>query len=209
VGIRKLDLGQYVSPGTSLISLQQLDPIFVDFPIPEKSLNVLKPGQAIEVEVDAYPGQIFRGVIKTVDARIAQESRNVLVRGQLENPKKQLLPGMFANVNVIAGAPVKVVTLPRTAITYSLYGESVIVVKPISPDVGGAQAASVNGDAALKVERRAVHSGEIREDRVAIIDGIEPDETIVAEGQIKLQSGARVRIDPAARLAPLAVRPKE
>ncbi|HUZ91603.1 MAG TPA: efflux RND transporter periplasmic adaptor subunit, partial [Methylocella sp.] len=79
VGIRKLDLGQYVSPGTSLITLQQLDPIFVDFPIPEKSLNVLKPGQAIEVEVDAYPGQIFRGVIKTVDARIAQDSRNILV----------------------------------------------------------------------------------------------------------------------------------
>jgi membrane fusion protein, multidrug efflux system len=209
VGIRKLDLGQYVSPGTSLITLQQLDPIFVDFPIPEKSLDALKPGQAIEVEVDAYPGQIFRGVIKTVDARIAQESRNVLVRGQLANPKKQLLPGMFANVNVIAGAPVKVVTLPRTAITYSLYGDSVFVVKPVSPDTGGAQAAPVNGDAALIVERRAVRTGDIREDRVAISDGVEPGETIVAEGQLKLQSGARVRIDSAARLVPPAVRPKE
>jgi membrane fusion protein (multidrug efflux system) len=209
MGIRKLDLGQYVSPGTSLITLQQLDPIFVDFPIPEKSLDALKPGQAIEVEVDAYPGQIFRGVIKTVDARIAQDSRNVLVRGQLANPKKQLLPGMFANVNVIAGAPAKVVTLPRTAITFSLYGDSVFVVKPVSPDAGGAQAAPVNGDAPLIVERRAVRTGDIREDRIAISDGVEPGETIVAEGQLKLQSGARVRIDPAAHLAPLAVRPKE
>jgi membrane fusion protein (multidrug efflux system) len=209
VGIRKLDLGQYVSPGTGLITLQQLDPIYVDFPVPEKSLGVLKAGQVIDVEVDAYPGQIFRGVVKTVDARVAQESRNVLVRGQLDNPKKQLWPGMFANVNVIAGTPVNVVTLPRTAIAYSLYGDSVFVVKPVPPDTGGAQAAPANGDAALKIERRAVRTGEIREDSVAIIDGVEPGETIVAEGQLKLQSGARVRIDPAARLDAPAVRPKE
>jgi membrane fusion protein, multidrug efflux system len=209
VGIRKLDLGQYVSPGTGLITLQQLDPIYVDFPVPEKSLGVLKAGQALEVEVDAYPGQIFRGVVKTVDARVAQESRNVLVRGQLDNPKKQLWPGMFANVNVIAGAPVKFVTLPQTAITYSLYGDSVFVVKTVPPAAGGAQAAPANGDAVLQIERRAVRIGEIREDSVAIIDGVEPGETIVAEGQLKLQSGARVRIDTAARLEAPAVRPKE
>jgi membrane fusion protein, multidrug efflux system len=209
VGIRKLDLGQYVSPGTGLITLQQLDPIYVDFPVPEKSLGVLKAGEEIEVEVDAYPGQIFHGVVKTVDARVAQESRNVLVRGQLDNPKKQLWPGMFANVNVIAGMPQKVVTLPRTAIAYSLYGESVFVVQPVSPDSGGAQAAPIRGDTALKVERRAVRTGDIRGDRVAIIAGVEVGEKVVAEGQLKLQSGARVRVDPAAHLEPPAVRPKE
>jgi membrane fusion protein (multidrug efflux system) len=212
VGIRKLDLGQYVSPGMSLITLQQLDPIFVDFPIPEKSFDLLKPGQAIEVEVDAYPGQIFHGVIKTVDARVAQDSRNVLVRGQIDNKKRQLWSGMFANVNVIAGAPQKVVTLPRTAVTYSLYGDSVFVVKPFAPDPGGAQAAPANPaneDTVLKVERRVVRAGDTREDRVAIIEGVEPGETIVTEGQLKLQSGARVRIDPAARLEPPATRPKE
>ena len=209
IGIRKLDLGQYVSPGTSLITLQQLDPIFVDFPIPEKSLGVLKAGQQIEIEVDAYPGEIFRGVIKTIDARVAQDSRNVLVRGQLDNTKKRLRPGMFANVNVIAGEPVKVMTVPRTAIAYSLYGDSVFVVEPDSPGGGGAKAALANANAVFKVERRAVHAGDVREDRVAIIDGVEPGETIVAEGQLKLQSGARVRIDPAARLEPPAVRPKE
>jgi membrane fusion protein, multidrug efflux system len=209
VGIRKLDLGQYVSPGTSLITLQQLDPIFVDFPIPEKSLADLKPGQAIEVEVDAYPGQIFPGVIKTIDARIAQDSRNVLVRGQLGNKKRQLWPGMFANVNVIAGAPQKVVTLPRTAVTYSLYGDSVFVVKPVAPDTGGAEAAPADVDAVLTVERRVVRTGDTREDRVAIAEGVAPGEIIVSEGQIKLQAGARVRIDPAARLEPPALRPKE
>jgi multidrug efflux pump subunit AcrA (membrane-fusion protein) len=82
-------------------------------------------------------------------------------------------------------------------------------VKPVSPDAGGARAAPVNGDAPLIVERRAVRTGAIREDRIAISDGVEPGETIVAEGQLKLQSGARVRIDPAAHLAPPAVRPKE
>ncbi len=209
VGIRKLDLGQYVSPGMSLITLQQLDPIFVDFPIPEKSFGLLTPGEAIEVEVDAYPGQIFHGVIKTVDARIARESRNVLVRGQIDNNKRQLWSGMFANVNVIAGAPQKVVTLPRTAVTYSLYGESVFVVVQLAPDTGTAQAAQATGDKVMQVERRAVRAGETRENRVAIVEGVMPGETIVSEGQLKLQSGARVRIDPTARLEPPTVRPKE
>ncbi|MCI0598454.1 MAG: efflux RND transporter periplasmic adaptor subunit [Beijerinckiaceae bacterium] len=209
VGIRKLDLGQYVSPGTSLITLQQLDPIFVDFPIPEKSLDVLKPGQPVEVEVDAYPGQIFRGEVKTIDARVANDSRNVWVRGQLDNKKRQLWPGMFANVNVIAGADQKVVTLPRTAVTYSLYGESVFAVTPDSPELGAAKAAPDYAEGVMKVERRPVRVGATHEDRVAIAEGVEPGEIVVSEGQIKLQSGARVRIDPAARLDPPAVRPKE
>jgi len=191
VGIRKLDLGQYVSPGTSLITLQQLDPIFVDFPVPEKSFDVLKPGQAIEVEVDAYLGQIFHGVIKTVGARVAEDSR--FGAGPDDTKKRQLWSGMVANVNVIAGAPQKVVTLPRTAVTYT-HGDSVFVVKPFAPDPGGAQAAPANPaneDAVLKVERRVVRAGDTREDRVAIVEGVEPGETIVTEGQLKLQSGAR------------------
>jgi len=116
---------------------------------------------------------------------------------------------MFANVNVLAGAPVRVVTLPRTAITYSLYGDSVFVVKPVASDSGGAKAAPAKEDAAMMVERRPVRTGDIREDRVAILEGVGPDEIIVAEGQLKLQAGARVRIDSAARLEPPSVRPKE
>ncbi len=209
LGIRKFDLGQYVSPGASLITLQQLDPIFVDFPVPEKSLDLLKPNEVLDVEVDAYPGKVFRGVIKTIDARVAQESRNVLVRGELENKARQLLPGMFANVNVVAGAPAKLVTLPRTAITYSLYGDSVFIVTPAAPEAGAAQAATANGDTPMKVERRFVRVGESREDRVAILEGVRPGESVVIEGQLKLQSGQRVRVDPNAHLEPLAVRPKE
>lgn len=209
LGIRKTDLGQYVSPGTSLITLQQLDPIYVDFPMPEKSLDVLKPNEVIEVTVDAYPGKVFRGVIRTIDARVAQESRNVLIRGEFENKNRQLLPGMFANVNVIAGAAAKIVSIPRTSINYSLYGDSVYVVVPIAPEPGAAQAAPVNGDSPMKVERRFVRVGETREDRIAILEGVSPGERVVTEGQLKLEPGARVRIDPSARLAPAAVRPKE
>jgi membrane fusion protein, multidrug efflux system len=209
LGIRKLDLGQYVSPGTSLITLQQLDPIFVDFPIPERSLDFLKPGQAIEVEVDAYPGQIFRGEVKTIDARVANDSRNVWVRGQFDNKKRQLRPGMFANVNVVAGRDQKVVTLPRTAVTYSLYGESVFIVLPESSAPAAAQAAPGNADRVMKVERRPVRTGATKEDRIAIVEGIEPGAIVVSEGQLKLQSGAHVRIDSSARLEAPAVRAKE
>jgi membrane fusion protein (multidrug efflux system) len=209
LGIRKIDLGQYVSPGTSLITLQQLDPIYVDFPVPEKSLDLLKPGQTIDVTVDAYPGKSFRGVIATIDSRISADSRNVLVRGQFDNKEKQLLPGMFANVNVNAGAAQKVVTVPRTAINYSLYGDNVFVVVPAEPPSGGAQAATVSDDVPMKLERRFVHTGEIREDRVAVLDGVKAGEKVVTEGQLKLQQNARVRIDPNAALTPAAVRPKE
>ncbi len=214
LGIRKLDLGQYVSPGTTLITLQQVDPIFVDFPIPEKSLDVLRPGQVIEVEVDAYPGQIFRGEVKTIDARVANDSRNVWVRGQFANKKLQLLPGMFANVNVIAGQDQKVVTVQRTAVTYSLYGESVFVAVPDSPDPAAAQAAGsadpiMGPERLMKVERRPVRTGATHEDRVAIVEGIEPGALVVSEGQLKLQSGGRVRIDLSAHFDLPAVRPKE
>lgn len=218
LGIRKIDLGQYVSPGTSMITLQQLDPIYVDFPVPEKWLDVLKPGQSIDVTVDAFPGKTFHGQVATIDARISPESRNVLVRGQFDNKDKQLLPGMFANVSVNAGEPEKVVTLPRTAISYSLYGDSIFAVVPAETPSGGAQAATASGgaqaatasgDVPLKLERRFVRVGEARGDRVAILEGVKPGEKIVSEGQVKLTPDASVRIDPDAKLTPQAVRPKE
>jgi membrane fusion protein (multidrug efflux system) len=207
LGLRKMDLGQYVSPGTSLITLQQLDPIYVDFPVPEKWLDILKPGQAVDVRVDSFPGKTFSGRIATIDARVSADSRNVLVRGEFDNKDKQLLPGMFANVNVNAGQAENVVTVPRTAITYSLYGDSVFVVVPAEPAGAGAQAAT--SDVPLKAERRFVRIGEMRDDRVAILDGVKTGERVVSEGQLKLTPDARVRIDPNAKLTPPAIRPKE
>ena len=130
LGIRKVEKGQYVSAGMALVSLQALDPIRADFPMPEQYVGKLAVGQPIELTVDAYPGQVFKGEIQSLDARVAQDTRTLLVRGLLPNPDRKLLPGMFANVTVLVGAPRDVVTVPRTAVTYSLYGDSVYVVKP-------------------------------------------------------------------------------
>ncbi|MHB8883750.1 MAG: efflux RND transporter periplasmic adaptor subunit [Methylovirgula sp.] len=209
LGIRKVDLGQYVSSGTSLITLQNLDPIFVDFPVPEQSLAVLKRGQTVEVKVDAFPGRIFRGKVQTIDARVDQNTRSVLVRALFPNKDDALRPGMFANVDVIAGRPMSVVTLPRTAISYSLYGDAVFVVAPAEPKGGGAQASPLAGDIPYKVERRFVRVGDTRNERVAITFGVKAGDEVVSEGQLKLQSGARVHVNRKAGLVPPPVLPKE
>ncbi|WP_395696698.1 efflux RND transporter periplasmic adaptor subunit [Methylocella sp.] len=211
LGIRKIDVGQYVSPGASLVTLQQLDPIYVDFPAPEQWLDRLKPGQTIDVEVDSHPGRVFRGKIETIDARVAAESRNVLVRGLFENKDKALLPGMFANAVVEAGEPAAVVVVPRTAVTYSLYGDSVFVAVPLDPPSGAAQAAPATPgpDAKMKLERRFVRLGEARGADVAALDGVKPGELVVSEGQIKVAAGDTVFVDRQSTLTPQPIRPKE
>lgn len=197
LGLRKVDPGQFVSRGTPLVPLQRLDPIFVDFPMPEQDIDVLSPGQAVEVRVDAYPDAVFGGKVASIDARVNQETRTILVRAEIANPDNRLLPGMFANVNVLAGAARDLVTVPRTAVSYSLYGESVYVVK--APD----------GEGAPTAERRFVRLGDTRGERVAITEGIRPGETVVTSGQIKLRPDAQVRIDNSRSLDAPAERPKE
>ncbi|MGD0634966.1 MAG: efflux RND transporter periplasmic adaptor subunit [Beijerinckiaceae bacterium] len=209
LGIRKVDVGQYVSPGTGLITLQQLDPIFVDFPVPEQSLGLLKQGQPVNVTVDAYPGVTFTGAIGLIDARVATESRSVLVRAQFSNADHRLLPGMFANVTVQAGEPRDIVAVPRTAVSFSLYGDSVFVASPAPPASGGAQAAGAPEKKLFKIERRFVRTGEMHDADVAILQGVSAGETVISEGQIKLQNGALVTIDPKAVLQPPAIRQKE
>jgi len=206
LGIRKVDVGQYVAAGASLVSLQQLDPIYLDFQTPEQNYAVLAEGQIVEARVDALGDKVFTGKIRTIDARINQDTRNILVRAELDNPDKRILPGMFANVTVLAGAPQQVLTLPRTAIAYSLYGDSVLVVKPdatVQENNGKPQAAGQH------VERRFVRTGETREDRVAILEGVAAGEMIVTQGQVKLQPNAGVRIEPDSEMKPAAVRPRE
>ncbi|HTJ02822.1 MAG TPA: efflux RND transporter periplasmic adaptor subunit [Methylovirgula sp.] len=210
LGIRRVDLGQYVAPGTNLITLQALNPIFVDFPLPEQALADLKTGETVEVNVDTFPGRVFSGKVQTIDSKVDQATRNVLVRAIFDNDDLALRPGMFANVAVIAGAPKAVVTLPRTAVTYSLYGDAIFVVVPDEqPSSGAAQAAPLAGDVPYKVERRFVKTGEERGDRVVITSGVKAGELVVSEGQLKLQSGARVKIDRNAGLKAPAVLPKE
>ena len=209
LGLRKVDQGQYISPGVSIVTLQQLDPIYVDFPIPEQNLDELKVGQEMEISVDAFAGKMFKGMVRSIDARVSADTRNVLVRGEIQNKDKQLLPGMFANVAVLAGEVKEYVTLPRTAVTFSLYGNAVFAVVPAAPPAGAAQAAPAQSDQIFQSDRRFVRTGEVREDRIAILDGVKAGDRVISEGQIKLTPNALVRVDPQAGLKPSATLPKE
>ena len=216
LGIRKVEKGQYVSAGMPLVSLQALDPIRVDFPMPEQYVGKLKVAQPIELSVDAYPGEVFKGEIQSLDARVAQDTRTLLVRGLLPNAERKLLPGMFANVTVLVGEPIEVVTVPRTAVTYSLYGDSVYVVKPApaaeaKPEAAGSASAAPSQPAepGLVVERRFVRTGQVREDRVAITFGLKTGERVVTTGQLKLNPGTAIRIDDSQTPKPPEQRPKQ
>jgi len=219
LGLRNADLGQYASVGMSLATLQQLDPIYADFPAPEEALATLAVGQEVSMTVDAIPGQTFEGKIKAIDARVSAESRNVTARAEFANADRKLLPGMFANLTVTTGASADVLTLPRTAIVYSLYGDNVFVVKPAPAPAqpphsaedtpsGGAAAAPGPGAGGLVVERRFVKVGATRGERIAIEEGVQAGEQVVTGGQIKLQVNSPVTIDPAPALPPPAVTSK-
>ncbi len=209
LGIRQVELGQYVSPGLTLVTLQALDPIWVDFPVPEQNIGRLSVGQTFKLTIDAFPGEVFTGEIASLDARVAQDTRTLLVRGTLPNPQRKLLPGMFANVNVLVGSPQSVVTVPRTAVTYSLYGDSIYVVKKAEPKDGETPVAEPDGAPALFVERRFVRTGQVNETRIAITEGLKAGEDVVTTGQLKLNPGARVRVDNSQELKSPAVRPRQ
>jgi len=165
--------------------------------------------------VDAFAGQVFKGEIQSLDARVSQDTRTLLVRALLHNPERQLLPGMYANVTVLLGDPRNVVTVPRTAVSYSLYGDSVYVVKPAAtkpPQTPEAAPPAAGGGAAapptLVVERRFVRAGDVREDRVEIREGLNAGDLVVTSGQLKLQNGNRVLIDNSAPLNAPSERPR-
>ncbi|MDP1911028.1 MAG: efflux RND transporter periplasmic adaptor subunit, partial [Hyphomicrobium sp.] len=160
-------------------------------------------GETIELSVDAFPGKVFTGAVASLDARVAKETRTLLIRGTLPNPERTLLPGMFANVAVLAGNAAKVVTVPRTAVTYSLYGDSVYILKNLE----GQPPPAKPEDTVYAVERRFVKSGQVRQDRVAIISGLKEGEQVVTTGQVKLANGAHVKVDNSQALVPPATRP--
>ena len=208
LGLRNVDLGQYVAVGTSLVTLQQLDPIYADFPVPEEALRSLAVDQAVSMTVDAIPGRNFEGKIEAIDARVSAESRNVTARAVFANPDRKLLPGMFANLTVTTGEPASVLTVPRTAIVYSLYGDNVFVVRA-APHAREEGAVSDNGAVSgLIVERRFVRVGPAQGERIAIEDGLRVGERVVTAGQIKLQAYMPVTIDEAAALPAPAETPR-
>ncbi|WP_040481924.1 efflux RND transporter periplasmic adaptor subunit [Luminiphilus syltensis] len=186
VGIREVSIGQYIDPGEPLVTLQALETLYVDFTLPERFFPLLEVGQKVLCEVDAFPNGSITASITGLDAKSSQQTHTVRVRATVEGTHAKLLPDMFANVTVIAGEPEETTVVPQTAISYSLYGNSVFVVNE-DPESGG-----------LVVERRYVKLSEAeRNDYVAVLEGLEVGEQIVVEGQIKLRSGAAVIVNDA------------
>ncbi len=211
LGLRRVEKGQYVKAGEPLVWLQALDTIWIDFPVPEGDLGKLKIGAPIELGVNAYPGQVFKGAIEAFDARVAQDTRTLMVRGRLPNADHRLLPGMFSNVAVLEGKPKELVTVPRTAVTYGLYGDSVWVVKvgPPAPEKTASVGEVEVPAPQLTVERRFVRVGPSQGDEVAILEGVKAGEQVVTSGQLKLHPDAAIKIDNSRPLTPAAERPKQ
>jgi len=187
LGIRQVDIGQYLTAGTSVVTLQALDPILVDFYVPQQALAQMKIGQPVSATVDTYAGQTFSGAIEAINSKVDQSSRNVQVRATLHNPDKRLVPGMFANVRIQYGEKNQQITLPQTVVTYNPFGDTVFVVEQGAIDD--------KAKPHLTVQQRFVKLGATRGDQVAVLSGVKAGETVVSAGQMKLRNGVAVAIN--------------
>jgi membrane fusion protein, multidrug efflux system len=201
LGIRAVDVGQFLSAGTPIVTLQALDPIYLDFFVPQQAVDQVRLDQQVAVTVDAFPKQTFAGQISAINPKVDAATRNVQVRATLQNADHRLLPGMYATVALTVGAPQRRITLPQTAITYSPYGDSVYLVEDKGPDP--------SGKPQLLARQTFVTVGPTRGDQVAILSGVKEDEQVVVAGQIKLHNGSTVMINnsimPTADAAPLPI----
>jgi membrane fusion protein, multidrug efflux system len=186
LGIRAVDVGQYVNAGTKLVTLQALDPVYVDFFAPQKSLGKVALGQKVVLKTDAFPGQQFPGEVSSIDPKVDPATRNVQVRASVRNAKRSLLPGMFATVVIASGGPQRYLTLPQTAVSYNPFGDTVFVVE---------ESKGKDDKPALLAQQKFVTTGEARGDQVAILSGIKEGDTVVTAGQIKLRSGFPVIVN--------------
>ncbi|WP_369411558.1 efflux RND transporter periplasmic adaptor subunit [Polynucleobacter bastaniensis] len=182
VGIVMINPGQFVNPGDKLLTLQTLDPIFVDFNLPQSNAEQIQVGQEIVVTTDAFKGASFTGKITAISPKVDTNTRNIQIEAQLANPDKKILPGMFANVNIKLGEQVKMLTLPQTAVTYNPYGSTVFIAKPTGKK-------DKQGKPALEAQQVFVTTGPTRGDQVAILKGVDEGAIVVTSGQLKLKNG--------------------
>jgi membrane fusion protein (multidrug efflux system) len=227
VGIRAIELGQVVSPGTPLISLQTVTPIYAEFQLPQQSLADVKLGQKIVLKVDVFPGTSWEGTVTTVNPEVDPGTRNVRMRATVENPDGRLNPGMFASVEVQSGEKGQAIVVPATSVIFAPYGDSVYVIeqdkgegdkgaqpkgeeaKPKAP-AGKATAQKPGSDKPNLIARqRFVRLGDRRGDFVAVVSGLAPGETVVSNGAFKLHNGQSVMVNnslaPAAQFVPAPV----
>ena len=188
VGIVAINPGQYVNPGDKLLTLQTLDPIFVDFNLPQNNAKQIQVGQEVVVMTDAFKDASFVGKITAVSPKVDTNTRNIQIEAKIDNPDKKILPGMFANVNIKVGDQVKLLTLPQTAVTYNPYGSTVFIAKPTGKK-------DKQGKPAYEAQQVFVTTGTTRGDQVAILKGVEEGATVVTSGQLKLKNGTPLIIN--------------
>jgi membrane fusion protein, multidrug efflux system len=187
LGIRAVNLGQYLNPGAKIVTLQALDPIYIDFYLPQKYTSQIAAGQKVSVKADAFPDEAFPGAITAINPKVDIGSRNIEIRARIDNPQHRLLPGMFATVDVLVDTPQQHITLPQTAITYNPYGDLVYVVEN--------KGQGKDGHPRLVAQQKFVTVGATRGDQVAVLTGIQPGDVVVTAGQIKLRNGTPVLIN--------------
>ncbi len=188
VGIVTINPGQYVNPGDKLLTLQTIDPIYVDFTLPQSSAGIIQAGQTIELQTDAFKDLVFLGKITAVSPKVELNTRNIQIEAQISNPEKKLLPGMFANVNINLGDRVELLTLPQTAVTYNPYGSTVFIAKKTDR-------LDKKGIPVMEAQQVFVTTGLTRGDQIAIVKGLEPGMTVITSGQLKLKNGTPLIIN--------------
>lgn len=184
IGIRAVDVGQYLPAGTTIARLEQLNPIAVDFYLPQSALRTVHPGMATSVSVDAFEGTIFHGRITALDSSVGTATRMIKIRAMLTNPHDELRPGMFARISIAVGKPKDEITLPKTAIAYNPYGDTVFLVKR-----------DKKSKTSLAAEQVFVTPGQTRGDQVAVLKGLKPGDQVVVAGQIKLKNGTPIVVN--------------
>ncbi len=182
LGVRKVNLGQFVTAGDPLVSLTDLQTLYANITVPERALAQLKAGQVLTVQVDAHPGQLFKGLVSTIEPRIDPSTRTVLVQATLPNPGNLLTPGMYARGEVHLPDRHDVISVPETAVSYSAYGDFVYVVQGDPTQLTST------------VRQVYVKTGERSAGRVVLLEGVQPNDRVVTSGQLRLRSGASVRI---------------
>lgn len=188
VGIISINPGLYVASGDKLLTLQTLDPVYVDFNLPQNNAEQVAVGQEVVVTTDAFKNVSFTGKITAVSPKVDTNTRNILVEARLANPDKKILPGMFANVNIKSGEEVKLLTLPQTAVTYNPYGSIVFITKPNGKT-------GKDGKPQFEAQQVFVTTGATRGDQVSILKGLEEGQTVVTSGQMKLKNGTPLMIN--------------
>jgi multidrug efflux system membrane fusion protein len=187
LGVRHVEVGQYLTAGTQIVTLTNLSTLYANFTVTEKDSGHLAVGQTVRIAVDAYPGRGFEGTINAIEPQIATDTRNIHVQATLDNPDHILKPGMFTTTTVVLPDKPAVVTIPETAVDYTLYGDSVFLITEKKED---------DGKTSLTAVRTFVRTGNRINGRAEILSGLKEGDRVVAVGQLKLQSGAAVAISP-------------